>query len=182
MLNVFDVADLLVERIKSAYPDDVAIVAYYGSYAQGTATRRSDLDFVFIPATSAGHGASLQFIVDDISFDFWPISWERAERMASFQEPTTSIIADCRLLHARSDEDRERFLRLRNGIASLQEPEYARQFADMAESRLRGAYVHLYKLIRARDSERESHLRANGVDIRRFRSLGQFAAFLRARE
>lgn len=45
MLNVFDVSDALVNHIKTHFSEDIAIVAYYGSYAQGTATERSDLDF-----------------------------------------------------------------------------------------------------------------------------------------
>lgn len=45
MKQVMDVADTLVKHIKSHFAKDVAIIAYYGSYAQGTATKRSDLDF-----------------------------------------------------------------------------------------------------------------------------------------
>jgi hypothetical protein len=76
------------------------------------------LDFFFIPATPKGFQASIQFIIScDISFDFWPISWERAERMASFQESQTIIIADCKLLYVRSTEDSERFIKLRETIS-----------------------------------------------------------------
>ncbi|MDF2857952.1 MAG: hypothetical protein K0Q87_3803 [Neobacillus sp.] len=163
MLNVFDVSDTLVDHIRSNCPDDIAIIAYYGSYAQGTATRRSDLDFFFIPATSHGYRASIQFIIDDISFDFWPISWERAERMASFQESQTTIIADCKLLYVRSDEDRERFMSLRDTISNVQEN--TRSMVEKAESELRNVYLHLYKLSRAGDSDNITFIRteAHGV-------------------
>ena len=146
MLNVFQVSETLVNHIRSNYPDDIAIIAYYGSYAQGTASKRSDLDFFFIPATSDGYRASIQFILDDISFDFWPISWERAERMASFEEFQTTIIADCKLLYVRSDEDHDRFMKLRDMISTLQQPENTRRLIEKAESELRDVYVHLYKL------------------------------------
>ncbi|MGZ9584043.1 nucleotidyltransferase domain-containing protein [Paenibacillus marinisediminis] len=146
MLNVMEVADTLVNHIKSHYSEDVALVAYYGSYVQGTATKRSDLDFFFIPATSRGYEASIQFVLDDISFDFWPISWERAERMASFQEPMTSIIADCVILYVRSDSDLERFNKLRTTIGEI--PQQGLKLVEKAEERLRDAYVHLYKLSR----------------------------------
>jgi predicted nucleotidyltransferase len=117
-MDVFAVAEALINHIKSRCPNDIAIAAYYGSYAQGTATKRSDLDFFFIPATPEGFRVSLQFVVGDISFDFWPISWERAQRMASFDEPTTTIIADCKLLYVRSEEDRDRFMKLRETIVA----------------------------------------------------------------
>lgn len=149
MLDVFDVANVLIDHVKQAYPEEIAIIAYYGSYAQGTATARSDLDFFFIPATAKGYGASLQFIIDGISFDFWPIDWERAGRMASFEESKTAIIADCKLLYARSDGDRDRFMKLREGVTAMQSPEHAGRLAQKAEDELRNAYVHLYKMSRA---------------------------------
>lgn len=144
MKNVFEVAQTLINHIRFRFQDDVALVAYYGSYAQGTATARSDLDFFFIPATPDGFRASIPFICNGISFDFWPISWERAERMASFEEPNTSIIADCKLLYVRSDADLARFEQLRERIADTGKQGLA--LIEKSENHLRDAYVHLYKM------------------------------------
>ncbi|MCM3628670.1 nucleotidyltransferase domain-containing protein [Paenibacillus glycanilyticus] len=142
MLNVFEVAEALVNRITDKFPNEVAIIGYYGSYAQGTATKRSDLDFFFIPASPAGYRHSLQFIVSDICFDFWPISWERAERMAAFEELNVSIIADCKLLYVRSEEDRNRFMQLRQQI-DAQSSKEGIEFIMKAEEQLRNAKHHL---------------------------------------
>lgn len=165
MLNVMNVADTLVDHIKAHYPQEVAIVAYYGSYAQGTATERSDLDFYFIPASSKGYQASIQFVLQDISFDFWPISWERAERMAAYQESKTSVIAESVLLYSRSDEDLARFRSLQQTINDL--PKNQELFLDRAEEQLQHAYVHLYKLTKANPGENISyyHLAASDVLI-----------------
>ncbi|MGM0884625.1 MAG: nucleotidyltransferase domain-containing protein [Bacillota bacterium] len=165
MPDVFAVADALIKHIKSHYPNDIAIVAFYGSYAQGTATKRSDLDFFFIPATPEGYRASIQFILEDISFDFWPISWERAERMASLADPQTTIIADCRLLYVRSDEDRNRFMRLRESIAAMREPEHGLLLTQRAESLLRDAYVHLYKMSRMDTLADLTHYRSEAYEV-----------------
>ncbi|WP_152393515.1 nucleotidyltransferase domain-containing protein [Paenibacillus guangzhouensis] len=142
MFHVFDVSSALVSHIEQHCPDDIAIVACYGSYVQGTANPKSDLDFFFIPATSDGYRASIQFIIDGISFDFWPIGWDRAERMANYEESNTSIIADCRLLYARSDADRERFYQLQEKIKNPS----GLNLLDRAETELQRAYVHLYKM------------------------------------
>jgi hypothetical protein len=173
VLDVFDVAESLVNHIRTNCPDDIAIIAYYGSYAQGTATKRSDLDFFFIPATPDGYGASIQFIMSDISFDFWPISWERAERMASFEDPFTTIIADCQLLYVRSDEDRTRFMKLRDDISTMREPSYGRVLLEKAESQLQDAYVHLYKMSCTDDMGNMSYYRieAHGVLTKVLQSL-----------
>lgn len=149
LINVFEVSNKIIEHVRLHYAEDIAIIAYYGSYAQGTATSRSDLDFFFIPATMKGYEASIQFIVDEISFDFWPISWERAERMASFNDSKTTIIADSKLLYVRSDEDEARFLKLRDTISDFQKPENRMKWIEKAELELENVYVHLYKLEKA---------------------------------
>ncbi|MCL6603223.1 MAG: hypothetical protein K6T94_10145 [Paenibacillus sp.] len=154
-MDVFEVAETMVTHVKNNYPDDIAIIAYYGSYAQGTASNRSDLDFFFIPVTSKGYAATLSFVLNDISFDFWPIGWERAEKMASFEDPFTTIIADCKLLYVRSEEDRLRFIKLREDISSNREPSNGQVLAEKAESQLKDAYVHLYKMSSARNVEYE---------------------------
>jgi hypothetical protein len=165
VLHVFDVSDALVNHIRANFPQDVAIIACYGSYVHGTATSRSDLDFFFIPAAPAGYKASVQFIIDDISFDFWPISWERAERMAALQEPFTSIIADCRLLYVRSEEDRERFMGLRDTICAHTKPEQLPKLIEKGEADLRNVYVHLYKLSRADAAESITFFRTEAYGV-----------------
>lgn len=54
MADAMAIANILVDRIKRTYKDDIALVAYYGSYAQGKATSLSDLDMFFIPCTEKG--------------------------------------------------------------------------------------------------------------------------------
>ncbi|PQP88856.1 hypothetical protein CPT76_11475 [Paenibacillus sp. AR247] len=82
--------------------------------------------------------------MNGISFDFWPISWERTERIAAFEELNVSIIADCKLLYVRSEEDYERFLKLRSKIADQARARL--EWLHKAESRLKEAYIHLYNL------------------------------------
>ncbi|WP_341282974.1 nucleotidyltransferase domain-containing protein [Paenibacillus sp. FSL H8-0537] len=149
---MMDVADTLVKHIKSHFAKDVAIIAYYGSYAQGTATKRSDLDFFFIPTTPEGYKAMIQFVIDQISFDFWPISWERAAKMAAYQEPNTSIIADCKILYARSEEDLAQFEQLRASIAAAPQTD-GLAFTEKAEEELRKSYMHLYAMVRREAGE-----------------------------
>ena len=155
MVNVFEVAEAVVEHIKSNYPNDIAVIAYYGSYAQGTATKRSDLDFFFIPATAEAARHSIQFTVNKISFDFWPISWERAERMASF--------ADCKILYVRSNKDLEKFMKLRQKINEMMQK--GLQLMNKAESQLRDAYIHLYNMTRYVRSQDISFYRHESQEI-----------------
>jgi predicted nucleotidyltransferase len=173
MVDVFAVAEIIIRHIKTYYPQDVAVVGYYGSYLQGRATERSDLDFFFIPVTPRGRQVELQFIIDGISFDFWPIGWDRAEKMATFEDWSTTIIADCELLYVRSDEDRTRFMKLRETISSMGGPSNAITLINKAEVVLRDCFFSLDKFRLAGDSVDLSYCRtlAQGITSNIFKCL-----------
>ncbi|MCJ8012290.1 hypothetical protein MUG84_11150 [Paenibacillus sp. KQZ6P-2] len=174
MVNVFAVADIIVNHIKTHYPQDVAIVGYYGSYLQGRATERSDLDFFFIPATDKGRQVECQFIIDGISFDFWPIAWERAERMATSEEWSTTIIADCELLYVRSDNDYARFMGLRETISHMGDDSKVSTMINKAESVLTECLISLAKMRISENSKELSYCRTQAQEIAGniFKSLG----------
>ncbi|OWR28919.1 hypothetical protein CDO73_17060 [Saccharibacillus sp. O23] len=163
--NVFDVSSTLIERIRRHHAEDVAIAAYYGSYLDGTATDRSDLDFFFIPATPEGKNAGLSFILHDIGFDFWPLSWERAERMATLADGKAGILADCRLLYVRSDEDLERFNNLKRQIKDLRSFEGEEEFIRLAETKMQVVYPVLYELRRAGTGRPLTYYRMQAYEI-----------------
>ncbi|OWA37725.1 hypothetical protein B9G55_06670 [Saccharibacillus sp. O16] len=163
--NVFDVSATLIERIRRYHAEDVAIAAYYGSYLDGTATDRSDLDFFFIPATPEGGNVGLSFILHNIGFDFWPLSWERAERMATLTDGQAGILADCRLLYVRSDEDLERFNDLKRRIKDLRSFEGEEAFIRLADSKIQQVYPTLYELRRAGTRRPLTYYRMQAYEI-----------------
>lgn len=174
MVDVFAVADIIVKHIKIHYSQDVAIVGYYGSYLQGRATERSDLDFFFIPATTRGRQVECQFIIDGISFDFWPIGWDRAERMATSKEWSTTIIADCELLYVRSEDDLTRFMELRETISNLGSESKASAMISKAESVLKECLISIAKMRLTENSKELSYCRTQAQEIAGniFMSLG----------
>lgn len=152
MKDVFKIAETIVEQIKSKYADDIAIVAYYGSYAQGRANKKSDLDFFFIPANKRGFELSLQFVVEGIGFDFFPISWERAEEIASFKQPIVAVIAESKILYARSEKDLNRFNKLRDKISDFCKTENKQEMTDKAYSCLEKCFIYLYNMQKTKSS------------------------------
>jgi len=128
MPDVFEIAEILVSHAVRAHPDEVAIIAYYGSHAKGTASPTSDLDIFYIP--DAGKAGSLcsQFIIDGLPYDFWPVSWQLAEDIANARSGrpwavSASLIADAQVLYHRSTQDLMRFEALQARIAALTRPE-----------------------------------------------------------
>lgn len=108
-MDTMRAAELLIEKIKKDYTDDVALVVMMGSAIYGETHSRSDLDLYFIPKTERGFRLCFTFIIDGIGFDFWAIPWERLERIGNFDEAITSIITEGKILYCASEADQARF-------------------------------------------------------------------------
>jgi len=126
------VADLLVEKIKKDYRDDISIVALCGSYIYDDTHPMSDLDFYFIPKTERGYEMAQGFILEDIGFDFWGMSWDRAESLAKYKETNTSIISKARIIYWSSQSDLERFNALRNLGENISHEEFLSKSIEQA--------------------------------------------------
>jgi len=113
------IIDTLLNKVKTDYSEDIAIIVCYGSYITGTAHEKSDLDFFFIPKTKKGKEMNTQFIINNIGYDFWPLSWERAKRIAEFKEPLVSIIAEGKLIYYSNLEDKRKYELLKQRIDDL---------------------------------------------------------------
>ena len=67
----------------------------------------------FIPACDHGYSLARTFIIDDMGYDLFPMSWERVEGLSTLNEGIAFCLADSEILYSRSDTDRERFELLR---------------------------------------------------------------------
>lgn len=70
----------------------------------------------FIPASDHGYSLATTFIIDDMGYDLFPMSWKRVEGLAALNEGITFCLADSEILYARTDADRERFELLRKTL------------------------------------------------------------------
>jgi hypothetical protein len=137
MPDVFKVAEILIAHALEAHPGEIAIIAYYGSHAKGQASANSDLDLFYIPDEGQAQSLCSQFILDDLPYDFWPVSWQFAEEIANAQSErpwavAASLIADARVLYHRSPADLDRFMALQARIAELTRQEHRPQMVERA--------------------------------------------------
>jgi hypothetical protein len=137
MPDVFSVADILIDHAVRVYKDDIAIVAYSGSYARGTASATSDLDIFFIPDDGKARSLSSQFVIDGLPYDFWAVPWKFAEDIANARgrrpwAVAAAFIADARVLYHRSQADLDRFNALKTRIAELLDPQSRQSMVDRA--------------------------------------------------
>lgn len=145
-MNVIRAAELLIEKIKADYKDDIALVAIMGSYIYGETHSRSDLDMFFVPNTERGYNLGFTFVLDGIGFDYWPISWERLERIANFDEKITSIITEGKVLYYSSEADMERFNQIKQKALDAKD---RRKFANKASDKLKEVYEDYWGLLNA---------------------------------
>lgn len=70
----------------------------------------------FIPASDHGYSLARTFIINDMGYDLFPMSWKRVEGLATLNEGIAFCLADSEILYARNDADRERFELLRKTL------------------------------------------------------------------
>lgn len=102
-----------INKVRLEYSRDVSLLVVYGSYVNTTADSMSDIDFYFIPKTNKAYQLSRTFIIDGIGYDLFPMSWERVEGLATFNESLTPLLGNAEIVFSVSDEDRKRFEKLR---------------------------------------------------------------------
>lgn len=98
-----------IESIQQDYPDDVSLLLLYGSYENGTANHFSDVDFYFIPKTERAYELCQTFIINEVGYDLFPMSWERVAGLAELNESLIPCLGDVKILYAQSEADEQRF-------------------------------------------------------------------------
>ncbi len=145
------IVEIIINKVKEEYKEDVSLLCCYGSYINGTAHEMSDVDFYFVPKTDRAHELTKTFILDGIGYDFWGISWDRLEKISDFDEPLVSLVADCKIVYCCSEEDEKRFADLQSKIKkTMQEPANERML-QKAEKHITSAMSEYCKVALSRD-------------------------------
>lgn len=134
----------IVQRAEDTYAQDIALVLLYGSFVNGTANPRSDVDCYFIPKTERGLRFACSFIVDGIGYDIFPMSWERVERIADLKDAPGPCVADAVILTAGAPEDRERFESLQSRMMEhLRDQAYMDRLTEQKCAQARDLYTQM---------------------------------------
>lgn len=158
-MELIRAANILIEKIKKDYKDDIAVVVIMGSYIYNATHSKSDLDMYYVPKTDRGYNLAKVFIMDGIGFDLWPISWERMQGIANHDERITSIITEGRVLYHGSEEDLERFNQLKAKALDVSNKD---KFIKKSQEQLDKTYKMYFKLLKA-ESLSEARMHAMGI-------------------
>lgn len=119
-----ELIDWAVKTIKKNFKEDVSLLVGHKHWKIP-----SDGDGIwfnyFIPSTDRGYQLSKTFIIDDIGYDLFPMSWERVEGLANLDESLATCLGEGVILYAKSDDDRKRFIQLQEKLKdNLMDKEY----------------------------------------------------------
>ena len=124
------VVEWITDKVKREYADDVSLVMLYGSYINGTANSKSDVDFYYIPKTERAYNLATVFIIDGVGYDFYPIPWEQVEKIADLQECMLPLIGDAQIIYCGEYGDSERFKKIQTKLKNnLDDDEYVKRIA-----------------------------------------------------
>lgn len=124
MINIDkELVEWAINKIKTEYREDVALlIGQVGGGKIPTDEQNMVFDF-FIPATERGNQLARTFIIEDMGYDLYPISWERLEGIADIEEPRMIFaFAKGEVIYAKSPEEKMRYEKLKaQMLAKLQD-------------------------------------------------------------
>lgn len=135
------VTNRVLDTVKRDFAEDIALVV---SHTTLNMNETEDTISYFVPITDRGRHFARTFILGGRGYDLWGITWERLERFASLEEYNLTVLADARILWARTEEDAARFENLRQRLLSnLSYPEIARKQTLIAYATAKNLYTQL---------------------------------------
>lgn len=105
-----ELVDWAINKIKTDYQDDVALlIGQVGGGKIPTDEQNMVFDY-FIPITDRGYQLAQTFIIEDMGYDLYPISWERLENIANIEEPRMIFaFAKGEVIYAKEESYKLRF-------------------------------------------------------------------------
>lgn len=97
--------DMVVERAKRDFPEDIALIGLTGSFNTGDFHEKSDLDLIIVNVTERGRGISAGFIYDDVGYDIYCSPWSpRLEAQSRLESPMASCLIELQVLYCAKPE------------------------------------------------------------------------------
>lgn len=112
--------DMVLERVKRDFPEDIAIIGLTGSFNTGDFHEKSDLDLIIVNETERGWGISAVFIFDDVGYDVYCTPWKpRIEAQSRLESPMASCLIELQVIYCAKPEYMQRLEAYQNAAKAL---------------------------------------------------------------
>lgn len=98
-------------KINTKYPEDIALlIGQKGACKLPDDEQTMAFDY-FIPSTERGYQMSKTFVIEDMGYDLYPISYDRLTAIANLEEPNMiSVLEKGEILYAKDQQEENKFL------------------------------------------------------------------------
>lgn len=112
--------DMVIERVKRDFVEDIAIVGLTGSFSTGDFHEKSDLDLIIINNTDRGWEISSCFILGDVGYDIYCTPWEtRIKDQSLLASDHAGCLLDMEILYCGKEAYMERLEAYRENARKL---------------------------------------------------------------
>ena len=101
---------------------EVDLIFQYGSRLRGNAHKFSDVDLSFVPVHETTW-ENVTVLVGETLVDLYPMHWPHLERMANFDDRSSMVLLENRILYQRDEAAAERFRALSARLLASLQPE-----------------------------------------------------------
>lgn len=142
--EIFDknqkIIDMVIEKAKTKFPEDIAIIGLTGSFSTGDYHEKSDLDLIIINNTPRGWEIAYGFIYDDVGYDIYCTPWEtRIEDQSKLESPMVSCLVELQILYCAKPEYLERLKAYQQQALELLAKPIGKECLDRARKSLDNA-------------------------------------------
>ena len=124
-----ELIELLIDKIKKDYLEDISIIYLYGSYLNEDFHELSDIDLFIVTKSNKGYNLGFTVILNGIGYDFWTVSWEWVEQVANYDDRSPSLITEGKVIYYGSENDLSRFNKLSEKASSIDKNKYIEKVA-----------------------------------------------------
>ena len=139
------VLEILKETLLRKLGSEVDLIFQYGSRLRGNPHKFSDVDLSFVPVHNTTW-ESVTVLVGETMIDLYPMHWPHLERMANFDDRSSMVLLENRILYQRNEAAAEHFRALSARLLTALQPEARPEMIRKAHKTFQETAYPLYLL------------------------------------
>lgn len=153
------ILEIIKNKIENDYKNDILLFVMYGNNKK-EADENLGIGFYFIPKDERGKKLSTQFIVEGVSYDLFPMSWERLIANAAMDSPQGYLLLDTEVIYYSNEEVLNRFENMKGSLQTVLSGKYDEMLINKAYEYFNESYIYLYNMYKYKNSMSSVRLEA----------------------